>query len=353
VAGEGTDPELVFAFDVLTDALVNHESAPIRQAIQKAGIGKEIRASFSDARQNVFQILVQNANPEEKDEFRRIVFETLADVVKTGLDKTMLEGIINRLEFGMREGNTPQKGLMYAMAMKQGWFFAENPWMGLEYEKPLSAVKNALTTNLLETITEQYILNNPHSLLMVLVPTTGLENEINAQVRKELADYKASLSQDELLKLIQDTKDLLEYQKTEDTPEALASIPMLELSDISPEIEWHNLQERKIDGTDVLYLDNFTNQIIYTNLYFDLRVLPQELLPYAQLLSAVLGKTDTENFAYGDLENELNIHTGGFFASINTFLKTRMMPKCSQNLSSQQKAPMQKQTKCWSLFRRS
>lgn len=333
VAGESTDPELVMAFEVLTDALVNHESAPVRLALQQAGIGKDIRASFSNARQNVFQILVQNANASDKDRFKEIVFNTLTEEINKGFDKTMLEGIINRMEFSMREGNTPQKGLMYAMSMYQGWFFADNPWMGLEYEKPLAGVKSALTTNVLEKLAEQYILNNPHSLLMVMVPKPGLENEINAQVKKQLADYKATLSNEELQQLVQDTKDLLQYQKTEDTPEQLASIPMLELSDISPEIEWYELQEKSINDVPVMHLEEFTSKILYTNMYFDLRVLPQDLIPYAKMLTALMGKMDTENYSYGDLENALNIHSGGFWTNINAYLEDQvddnLLPKFS------------------------
>jgi presequence protease len=331
VAGEGIDRELVMAFQVLAEALVNHESAPVRKALQQASIGKEVRASFSTSRQNVFQIMVQNANAQQKDEFKRIVFETIAKVAETGLDKTMLEGIINRMEFNLREGNTANKGLMYAMSMNQGWFFAENPWIGLEYEKPLTALKATLSSNRLEEMATEHIINNPHSLLMVLYPQPGLENELNAREKQILADYKASLSKEQIDQLIKDTKELLEYQKTEDSAENLATIPMLSLGDISAEINWYEMQEKSIQGIPVMHLEEFTSRIIYNTLYFDMRVLPQELIPYAQVLSAVLGKMNTANYSYGDLDNELNIHTGGFFTTTSSYLEDqsddKLIPK--------------------------
>jgi presequence protease len=331
VAGECIDREMVMAFNVLTSALVNHESAPVRKALQEAKIGKDIRASYNTGRQNVFQILVQNANPEDKDRFREIVLSTIADAIKTGLDKTMLEGIINRMEFNMREGNTPQKGLMYAMAMNEGWMFANDPWMGLEYEKPLSALKTALTTNKLEELAQNYIIDNPHALLMALVPQPGLENEINNRLRTELAQYKKTLTNEQLLEIVQNTKDLLAYQKTEDTPEALATIPMLQLADISPEPEWYEVKEKTVDGIKILHTEEFTSRIIYSNLYFDLRVLPQELIPYSQILSTIMGKLNTKNYGYGDLENELNIHIGGFNTYTSQYLEDlsgdKLIPK--------------------------
>ena len=150
VVGQSTDRTLAMTFDIISEALVNNESAPLRLALQEAGIGKDVSAYFGEDKQCSFQITVQNANPEDKDAFKDIVFKTLQSVVDSGFDKSMVEGIINRTEFSLKEGNTPQKGLMYLMQSYQPWFFANDPFLGLEFNKPLSDVKKALTTNLLE-----------------------------------------------------------------------------------------------------------------------------------------------------------------------------------------------------------
>ncbi|MCK4701397.1 MAG: insulinase family protein, partial [Bacteroidales bacterium] len=141
VAGKNTDRALCMTFDVLSEALVNHESAPLRLAIQEAEIGRDIRASFNESQQNVFEIIVQNANSNDKDKFKEIVLETFRKVADDGLDKTMVEGILNRMEFNLKEGNTPQKGLRYLMMSYPGWFFDNDPFLGLEFNKPLEKVK--------------------------------------------------------------------------------------------------------------------------------------------------------------------------------------------------------------------
>ncbi|MCK7537560.1 MAG: insulinase family protein [Marinilabiliales bacterium] len=134
VTGRNTDVELVMALNILREALVNHESAPIRLALQEAKIGKDVRASVSDIQQNVFQITVQNANPEDRDKFDEIVYSTMKKASTEGFDKKMIEGIINRMEFGLRENNNPQKGFMYTMRSQKSMFFANNPIKGLEFE---------------------------------------------------------------------------------------------------------------------------------------------------------------------------------------------------------------------------
>ena len=148
VAGTNIDQELVLALQILQQALVNHESAPLRLAMQEAGIGKDIRASVDNSKQNIFQIRVQNANPEDQTKFDELVYETLQKVSEEGFDKEMLDGIINRMEFNMREGDTPQKGMMYIMMSYQGWFFADDPFLGLEFEEPLAKVKEGVNNGL-------------------------------------------------------------------------------------------------------------------------------------------------------------------------------------------------------------
>ncbi len=331
VAGKNTDRALVMALDILTDVLVNHESGPIRLALQEAGIGRDVRAALDDLKQNIFQIMVQNANTSDLDKFSEIVFSTLRDVAENGLDKKMVEGVINRMEFRLREGNDAQKGLTYAMRALSGWFFADDPFLSLEYEQPLAEVKTALKTDYLENIITTQLLDNPHTLLLALEPKPGLEKEINDRTEAKLAAYKASLKPDQIDSLVQQTKELVANQKREDTPEQLASIPMLSLSDINPDVEWFEIEKRTAAGVPLLVYEDFTNGVVYGKLYFNAGVLPQELIPYAALLTEILGTMNTTNYTYGELDNELNIHTGGFAASFNSYQVNRdddqLLPK--------------------------
>lgn len=331
VVGQSVDRTLAMTCDVIAEALVNHESAPLRLALQEAEIGRDVRASFNEAKQNVFQIIVQNANPEDQEAFKNIVFETMQKVADEGFDRTTLEGILNRMEFNLKEGNTPQKGLMYLMQSYQTWFFANDPFLGLEFNTPLEAVKNVLDNDMLQTTVTDKLINNPHALIMVLKPEPGLQAKITAVTNEELKTYQSSLSEAEKEELIKQTNALIEHQKREDTPEAVATIPMLERSDISSDIDWYDVEEKDVAGVNVLQHNAFTNDILYSNLYFDVRVLPQELIPYAKLLSAVLGKLNTENYSYGELDNALNINTGGFSVYLTEYLEghsdDQMLPK--------------------------
>ena len=323
VCGLGVDRATVMALDILSDLLVNQEAAPVRLALQKAGIGQNVTAGVDDLQQNVFEIQVQNANPADKDKFREIVMATLDEVSRKGLDKKAVEGAINLTEFQLREGNTARKGIRYNFQVLPGWLFADDPYLTLEYEKPLAVVKTAITGDYLESVIRKYLLSNPHSLLLVLAPKPGMEKEINAGVEKELQDYKASINDKEKETIVKETQDLIAYQKREDTPTALATVPMLERKDIDPRAAWYSLEEQHVPGAPFLYHEEFTDHVVYSRMHFDARVLPQELIPYAALLARVLGSQNTENYSFGDLDVALNIHTGGVNAVLSTYLENR------------------------------
>lgn len=349
VAGEGSDVTLSLTFDVLADALVNHESAPLRLALQEAKIGRDVSAYYNGGKQGVFDITVENANPEDKDRFKEIVFNTMKTVAEKGFDKTMVEGILNRMEFNMKEGNSSQKGMMYLFQSYQSWMFANDPFIGLEYNKPLEEVKKVLNTDALEKVTTKYLANNPHSLLMVLKPEPGLQAKLVKETKAELKAFKDGLSEEEIDKLIAETEELIAYQKREDTPEAKASVPMLELADINKNIEWFGIDKKNASGVEILHYNDFTNNILYSKLYFDIRTLPKNLIPYAELLSSFLGKLNTENYTYGELDNALNIHTGGFSTYTTTFLKDNSDDKLIPKFAVYTKATTAKADKMFEL----
>jgi Zn-dependent M16 (insulinase) family peptidase len=333
VIGTNTDMNLTLSLQVLADVLVNQESAPLRKALQEAGIGKDVFAGFMNIHQNVLAIIVQNANASDKDAFVSLLNETLKKVVSEGIDKETLRGVLNRTEFNLREGNSAQKGLQYGFQCLPGWLFAGDPYLCLEYEKPLAEVKKSLESRQLEDLIQKEMIDNPYRLLVVLEPKPGLEKENMEKTARELAVYKKSLNEEELDKMVNETKQLIEYQQKEDSPEALATIPMLKLEDIGKDATWYGVEEKKNEGVPVLFHKEFTNNIIYLTSWFDLRVLPQEMLPYASLLRELIGKLATENYSYEELDNALNITTGGFYASLNSFVPggdyDMMIPKLS------------------------
>lgn len=311
--GRATDPEVHLAFDILNYLLLDSPAAPLKKALLDAGIGHDVFGIFDGSvQQPYFSINVKNANETQKDAFRQTVKETLARLVTHGLDKKLIEAAINVKEFQLREadyGSMP-KGLIYSITAMDSWLYDGDPLTHLRFEATLTKIKQALTTDYFEQLIQNYLLDNPQHTLVIVKPSKTKAAEEDQALEKKLATYKKGLSEEALDQIVAETRQLKERQESDDRPEDLRKIPMLQLSDIDQKSEELPLEKVELDGVPVLYHDLPTNKIIYLSLYFDASSIAPELLPYLGLLQELLGRIDTDQYSYESLANEVNIQTG-------------------------------------------
>ncbi len=322
VVGRSEDAEMVLAFTILNYILLGTPAAPLKKALIEAGIARDVFGSFnSSIIQPTFSIIVKNSNKESKELFSKIIEDTLAGLIKKGIDKKIIEAAINIHEFKLREADFGQKpkGLVYNIQCMDSWLYDKKPWLHLEYEESLDSIRPALETNYFETLIEKHILNNPHSSLIILEPERGLANRRQQEEERILREYKKQLSEKEIEQLIETNQKLDQHQSRAETEEGLSSIPLLNIEDIKKEAEHIQLNETTVEGAKVLHHPTFTNEIAYINLLFDTASVPQHLIPYIALLTSLLGKINTKNHTYDELSNLIDINTGGIYSKIETF----------------------------------
>lgn len=323
VYGLNTDQELNIAMDILAEALVNHQAAPLRLALQKAGIGRDVSAGVDSVQQPVFTITVTNAEAKDLPRFEQVVADTLKEVAAKGFDRSTLDGIINMQEFRLREGRGAFTGIMGAMMASSGWMFADNPFITLSFNKELAGIRSKLDRKYFETLIEKALLNNPHTCTAVMEPKPGLEKELATELENKLAAIKGKMSPEEIAAIVAQTQELIAYQQRKDDPETLKTIPLLEIADIEKKQEDLPLKQETLAGMPLLVFDTFTKGIVYLDLYFDAGAVEQELIPYVQLYSDLVGMMSTAEYAYGDLENQVNLHTGGISTALDVLAVSR------------------------------
>lgn len=321
--GTTLDPKLYLAFDVLDYALLNAPGAPLKKALLDAKIGKDIMGSYdSSTYQPIFSVAAKNANPEQKEEFVRIIRDTLKEQVEKGINKKALLAGINSSEFKYREADYGQfpKGLIYGLQSLDSWLYDEKePFMHLEAAPVFTFLKEMTKTDYFEKLIQEYMLDNTHVSIVMIEPECGLNAKKEKKLEEQLAAYKASLSADEIKALIEDTANLKQYQEEPSPKEDLEKIPMLKRSDMKKEASPFINEVRDCDGTTVLFHEMFTNRINYLDFLFDVTDLSEEEIPYLGILKAVLGYMNTSRYGYADLANEINLYTGGVSSSIGVY----------------------------------
>lgn len=318
-----TDKVLYVAFQVLEYALVSMPGAPVKKALLDKGIGKDIDGKYNNwIYQPYFSITAKNAEALQKDEFVKTIKDTLEDIAEKGINKNSLLAALNYFEFQYREadfGGYP-KGLMISFQIFDSWLYDGDPFAHLEENQVFAELRSKVDTDYFESLITKYFLNNNHVSIAIASPKKGLTTEHDELLKKKLQEYKESLSDEEIEKLVEWTAHMEKYKSEESSKEDLEKIPLLKRQDIPEKIKPFINKELDINGIKVVHHNIFTNGIGYLNVMFDVTDIPHRLYPYLGLMKSVLGFMDTENYTYSELVNDINMNSGGVFADVSVYL---------------------------------
>lgn len=323
VIGENTDTTLTAAMDVLEDVLLEEPGSPLRAALIDAGIGMDVYGSFdTSVRQPVFSIVAKNAEAEDQERFETIIRDTLAETAEEGLNPKEIEASVNSMEFRYREadyGGFP-KGLIYSINVMDSWLYDDDkPFDYLKQQKVYKELREKIGTGYYEELIRRYLLDNPHTSFLTVVPERGKAARAEEETRKKLSALKASMTEDQIRDLIDKTKKLRVFQETPSSQEELLKIPMLKREDLGKKARpFSNIDESE-DGIRLIRHDYQTNGIAYLSLLFDLSGIKQSDLPYAGILRSMLGEVDTEHYSYRDLSTEIGRKTGGITPGMSLY----------------------------------
>eukprot|EP01105_Mastigella_eilhardi_P017962 TRINITY_DN4143_c0_g1_i1.p1 TRINITY_DN4143_c0_g1~~TRINITY_DN4143_c0_g1_i1.p1 ORF type:complete len:983 (+),score=239.51 TRINITY_DN4143_c0_g1_i1:27-2975(+) len=319
--GRSVDSELSLSLELLEHMLLTTQGAPLKEALIKAGMGKEVTPMLdTDLLQPIFGLIIKNTDRSKVDLARELIWSTLKKLVAEGIPADLVEGSVNHGEFLLREADFRglPKGIVYAIQALQSWNYGADPLSMLAFEATLARIRQGVRSGkYFETLIEKYLLNNPHRCIVTLNPCAGLTARKDRELADHLAQYKASLPPERLNELVEQTRELLAAQEAPDSEEAIATIPTLKLADVDKKAEvlpirhdW--LQSEGKERIAYLEHETPTNGIVYSRLLFDVSGwATTERLPLLSLLSYTIGKTSTRHTRYTDLANRINISTGG------------------------------------------
>jgi len=329
-AGDALDPETVLGMDILKYILLDTPASPLRRSLMEKKIGKSVYGMYlSGIRQPLLTVMVKGSEAEKKDEFLQTVSQTLMQCAEEGLDPSLVEGAVNRKEFELREGDFQgfPRGLVYNIAAFQGWLFDGDPSLHLAFEKPLASIKQKAQNKYFEELIKTFILDNSHATVITMSPQPGKIEEMETELAEKLKRKKETMAPEEISQIIEEQRWLREWQNTPDTPEAAASLPRLEISDIKPEAEEFSAARYDIGDSLLLHSTAETNGITYDHIFFPLTELRREEWASAALLAEILGGMDTENYDYQSLSKAMDKLFGDFNTDITVYANPKKNPE--------------------------
>ncbi len=318
---DGANAEEKLAFSILNEILIGTPASPLRKALIDSGLGEDLtgRGVETSLAQMMFSVGMKGVQPADLEKVESLILDTLQQLAANGIDRDAVAAAMNTVEFALRENNTGSfpRGLAVMLRVLDSWLYDRDPLALVRYDLPLSAIKAKLQAGrYFEQLIEKHLVKNAHRGTVVLLPDAELAQQREAAEQARLKSARDGLSAAELEAIVANTRQLKLLQETPDSPEALATIPVLKLDDLDRKTRTIPSVELSQGGVRLLHHDLFTNGIFYLDLGFDLHALPQELLPYVPLFARALLETGTAELDFVQLVQRIGRSTGGIYHTL-------------------------------------
>lgn len=323
VLGSALDRKRTIAADILFEALLGSNEAPVKKAILAAGLGGNVVSyTAAESLQPYELIMLQNAQPGVARELRRVFQDACRDLCEHGVPRERLEAIISSNEYDLRQRDYGiADGVAIACDALSTWLYDDDAaTLALKYGPVYEELRGELEGSYFEDLLCELVLENDHMALVELVPVDAGAGSEGAEAA-ELAAKRDAMTDAELADVVKRTAALRAAQEAEDTPEDKATLPRLRVSDIGEARPEPPLVVDTTAPIPCLRHGIPTNRLAYAMQYFDLRCITFEDLPYVTLLCRLLKQLPTREHSAEELDNLLAGKLG--FLSFTTEVMTQ------------------------------
>ena len=343
VLGTASQRERMIAADILLDAIMGSNEAPMKRALLDADIASDAFAYLVDAVAQPFAFIgLKGLKPGCAPRLLDIVRSEARRLASGGLDHALVDAALSHAEFVMRERNFgTADGVVLAMSSLAGWLYDEDAATSyLRYEDAFSNLRSAIGEGYFERLIAEMFLDNEHFAEAEVKP---VKHVAASPLEGRLAARAAKMDDAEAARIEEAVAALRAQQEAPDAPEAVSKLPRLRIADIgrAPELGEAACERVTLsDGASARCLrhDVSTRGIAYTYRYYDLSCLDFEELPYATVLAVVLGKLATASYSAADLDTSVQAELGNlsFFTEVHEDAedRARIMPKFVVSASS-------------------
>ena len=313
------------AFQIIANILFNSDGSPLKNAIVSSGLCKDFGGFYmatSSYRTLTVTYLV-GSEAEHRDSFLELYRSSLLKMVTEGLDRDLVLSELNKFEFSFREeASKPQRGLDLIGKAMTGLKYDTDPIAHLMSEELIQTLRHkALNDGYFEELIKKFLLDNPSTVTVTLIPDPEKQQQGQAEEQQRLAAHDEAVSAQEKQERIDRTKELMQEQQQPNSTETLSLLPQLTLSDLSTKVDFHSVMPTEMFGQQVLVSELTTNHISYIDIGFDIACLPPDLLPWLDLFGTIVTEIGTKRLNYQQFAKEIATCTGSFSHSLLSYSK--------------------------------
>ncbi len=321
----------ILVLTILEQILLGNPGSPLRKALLDSEIGSTLSDGTGfdgENKDTMFACGLKDVAEDAGDAIERLIFDTLQEIVDTGIDDRLVESAIHQIEFHRKEvTNSPfPYGLKLLLRFSGDWFHGGDPALILQFDSLLDRLKAEMENKgFLEGKIKQYFIDNPHRARILLRPDPEHATRENRRVAQELKEIEKKLTPADMEAIQNDTRALIELQEAK---EDLSCLPTLEKEDISPSVNTV-APVGEFETPPVTLYEQPTLGILYFSAVMGIETLPEDMIPMLPFFCYALTRMGTKFHYYSDISQLIDLYTGGMGLSVNA--GTRFLDSSDNN----------------------
>lgn len=316
------EQEELLGIAILLVMLMDTDASPLKKAILKSGLASSASMSYdTEISETPLTLTLSGLDEKDAPKLEKLVFSTLKEIEKKGIDKKLISSALHQFEFHRMEitGDHAPFGLILffksALLMQHG----VPPEKGLVIHSLIEKLEKTLKKNprYFEGLIKKYLIDNTHLVKVTMNPDPALaKKEVDDELKK-LKKIQKKLTDKEKKALIIESRKLA---KKEEETQNIDVLPKLTLKDIPKKVREYSLKKAHFGPLEGFYHTCFTNHILYADLVYKLPPLKKEDLYLFRLFALLLPQIGVKGMGYEKLLEETQAHTGGIGASVTLHL---------------------------------
>ena len=303
----------ILILTLLEKILLGNPASPLRKALIDSKLGSSLcdgTGYDADNRDTLFVCGLKDVEKSDAGKIETVIFDVLKNLSKNGIDKHIIESAVHQIEFHRKEiTNTPYPyGIKLLLAFSGSWFHGGDPVRVLQFDADLKRLRHEISKGpILETRIKKYFLDNPHRVLLSLVPDQFMEEKERERVSAELDQIRDGIRASELEKIKEDTSSLKQLQEEK---EDVSCLPTLELEEIPKEIQ-RVKTSASFPTIPAICYQQATSDIFYFLTVAGSGLLSKQRLPLVPFFCHAFSKVGTSVHDYVEMAQRIDAYTGG------------------------------------------
>ncbi|CAL8347226.1 unnamed protein product [Merluccius merluccius] len=310
--GDITDTFEAFTLNLLCSLMISGPNAPFYRSLLEPKIGSDFSSVVGydgSTRDASFSIGLQGTAAEDMERVKRIISQTIEEIVATGFEEERIEALLHKIEVQMKHQST-SFGLSLASYMASCWNHDGDPVELLQIGEFVSRFRRCYQDNprFLQDKVKHYFQDNPHRLTLSMSPDEAYREKQALAEEEKLRRKTQALSDSDRKEIYDKGLDLLATQsKVQDA----SCLPALQVSDIQRTFPTTPVETGTAGGVAVQYCEQPTNGMLYFRAMCSLNTLPEELKLYVPLFCSVVTQLGCGSLDYRQQAQQMELKTGG------------------------------------------